>query len=196
MGAADGHTKENQPYNYLCSWLSVSKLVFACMFGGADHHVHSVCIVTIIRLALSIQINLDDFTYDVTRISIVTQLEPLLGIIIACLPTFPPAVKKLTGHIKTTNPKTRNVLSNSVARLRLRRAKDSTFKQFDDSVLLTDLENNRAFDHVVGPSDRSDYSVKGNMPLGGFESPQQSPIIFEKDLDVQSEKGRSLEAGL
>ena len=151
------------------------------MFGGANHHVHSVCIVTIIRLALSVQINLDDFTYDVTRIAIVTQLEPLLGIIIACLPIFPPAVRKLTSHIKTTNSNTRNVLSNSVARLRLRRAKDSTFKRFNDSVLLTDLENNRAFDHISGPGSKLDCSVEGNMPSAGFEIPQQSPMAFEKD---------------
>ena len=148
--------------------------------------MHSVCIFTVIRLAFSVRIDLDDFAYDIERIGIMTELEPLLGIIIACLPTFPPAVKKLAGHIKTTNPKAPNVLSNSVARLRLRRAKDSTFKQFDDSVLLTDLENTRAFDHVSGPSDRSDYSVEGQMPSSGFETPQQSPILFEKDQDVRS----------
>lgn len=143
--------------------------------------MHSVCIVTMIRLALSVQIDLDDFTYDITRIGIVTELEPLLGITIACLPIFPPAIKKLTGHIKTTNSNTRNVLSNSVARLRLRRAKDSTFKRFNDSVLLTDLENSRTFDHISSPSGRSDSSVEEKMPSAGFEIPQQSPITFEKD---------------
>ena len=141
----------------------------------------SVCIVTMIRLALSVQIDMDDFTYDITRIGIVTELEPLLGITIACLPIFPPAIKRLTGHIKTTDSETRNVLSSTMVRLRLRRVKDSTFKRFNDSVLLTDLEDNRTFEHISGPSGRSDSSVKGKMPLAGFEIPQQSPITFEKD---------------
>ena len=143
--------------------------------------IHSICIVTMIRLALSVQFDRDDFAYDVARIGIVTELEPLLGIIIASLPTFPPAIKKLTGRMKSPNSETRNVLSSTMARLRLRRAKGSTFKRSDDSVLLTDLENNRAFDHVSGPSDRSDYLVEGKMPSSGFETPQQSPITFDRD---------------
>ncbi|KAM0801841.1 hypothetical protein BDR22DRAFT_888293 [Usnea florida] len=140
-----------------------------------------ICIVTMVRLALSVQFNQEDFAYDVARIGIVTELEPLLGIIIACLPTFPPAIKKLTGHIKSPNSETRNILSSTMVRLRLRRAKDSTFNRFDDSVLLKDLENNRAFDHVSGPSDRSDYSVEGKIPSSGFEASQLSPITFEED---------------
>ena len=143
--------------------------------------MHSVCIVTMIRLALSVQFDQDDFAYDVARIGIVTELEPLLGIIIASLPTFSPAIKKFSGYIKPPNSETRNILTSTMVRLRLRRAKDSTFKRFDDFVLLTDLEDNRAFDHVSGPSDRSNYSVEGKMPSSGFEAPQLSPITFEKD---------------
>ena len=143
--------------------------------------MHSVCIVTMVRLALSVQIDMDDFTYDITRIGIVTELEPLLGITIACLPIFPPAIKTMTGHIKTTDSETRNVLSSTMVRLRLRRVKDSTFKRFNDSVLLTDLEDNRTFEPISGPSGISDSSVEGKMPLAGFEIPQQSPITFEKD---------------
>ena len=123
-----------------------------------------------IRLALSVHFNLDDFAYDTARIGIVTEMEPLLGIIIASLPTFPPAIKKLTGHIKSPNSETRNVLSSTMVRLRLRRAKDSGSKRCDDSVLLTDLENNRDFDHISGPTDRSDYSVEGKTPSIGFET--------------------------
>lgn len=158
--------------------------------------MHSICIVTMIRLALSVQFDQDDFAYEIARIGIVTELEPLLGIIIASLPTFPPAIKKLTGHIKSPNSETRNVLSSTMVRLRLRRAKGSTFKPSDGSVLLTDLESNRAFNHVSSPSDRSDYSVEGKMPSGGFGTPQQSPITFVQDEDIRSEKARSLEASL
>ena len=142
---------------------------------------HSICIVTMVRLALSVQFDQDDFAYNIARIGMVTELEPLLGIIIASLPTFPPAIKKLTGYIKSPNFEKQDVLSSTRVRLHLRRAKDSTFKRFDDSVLLTDLESNRASDHVSGPSDRSHHLLEGKMPSSGVETSQQSPITFEKD---------------
>ena len=151
--------------------------------------VHSVCVLTIIRLILSIQINLNDFTYGITKISIVTIPEPLLGIVVACLPLFPPALKKITGRGRKTNPETRNVLSSSMARLRLKRSKNSSFQRFDDSLALTDIENNKTHNSITGPSSDADAFDKDYNELRGVGS-----IKIKQDWEVRSDEAKHLEA--
>ena len=123
--------------------------------------MHSVCAVTIIRLILSTLLKLDDITYNFARISIFTVLEPLLGIIIACLPLSRPAIKKVTSYLKKTPPETPNVVSSAMARLRLKRLKGSAFQRFDNSLLFSDLENSRTQgDITAGPVSESEHSVQ------------------------------------
>ena len=126
--------------------------------------MHSVCIATIIRLILSTQ-KFDDIVWDFARISIFTVLEPLLGIIIACLPLSRPVIKKITSYLKNTPPETPNVLSSTMARLRLKRLKGSAFQRFDNSLLFTDLENSRNQNNITtGPSSESEHSVQDSGP--------------------------------
>ena len=128
--------------------------------------MHSVCVVTIIRLILSTQLRLNDYTYSIAKISIPTILEPLLGIIIACLPIFPPAIKKLTGRMERTHPQIRDVLSSSMARMRLKRSKSSTLQSSDDSSPLTDLEAKGTQNHITGPSN---YMFEGYGQYAGVD---------------------------
>lgn len=109
--------------------------------GGAYFGVDRVCVVSIIHLVLSARLNFDDFTYDTVKIGIPTILEPLLGIMAACLPLFPPAFRKIMGGLKNGNSDRRNVLSSSIARLRLKRSRISTLESFGDSFPLADLED-------------------------------------------------------
>ena len=125
-----------------------------------------------------------------------TILEPLLGIIIACLPLFPAAFKKVTGHTKNANPETRNVLSNSMARVRLKRSKTSFFASYNDSVRLTDLEDNKTHTHITGPSSEPGSLVNGCSQFVGFEIPPQSSIKIIQDWEVRSDKARHPDAKL
>ena len=145
---------------------------------------------------MSVQLNLEDFTYDITKISIVTILEPLLGIIIACLPLFPAALKKVTGHMKNASPETRNVLSSSMARVRLKRSKNSFFASYNDSVRLTDLEDNKTHTHITGPSSEPGSLVNGCSQFVAFETPPQSSIKIIQDWEVRSDKARHPDAKL
>lgn len=174
--------------------LYVSRYV-ALLFSGTNPYAHSICAVTIIRLVLATRLQMDDFTYDIARIGMVSMLEPLLGITIACLPLFPPALKKMTGRLDASGSGgTPNVLSSSVARLRAKRSKNSEFEKFNDSDLLTDLEDNRIENHISGPKSQPDYAVDGGSPFADFEVPPLSSIKVEQDWEVRSDEQRHPEA--
>ena len=143
--------------------------------------MYSVCVVTLIRLILSTRLKFDDVTYNYARISIFTVLEPLLGIIIACLPLSRPAIKKVICYVKNTPPETPNVLSSTMARLRLKRSKGSAFQRFDNSLLFTDLENNRTQNNITGPSSESEYSLKDFGQGAATRIPPQSSVIIARD---------------
>ena len=71
-----------------------------------------VCTNTIIRVVIAIQFNFDDVTSDIAKVSIVTDLEICMRIIVACLPIL---MRILCGKEKSDS---RNHISSRVARLR------------------------------------------------------------------------------
>ncbi|KAK3167522.1 hypothetical protein OEA41_010649 [Lepraria neglecta] len=148
-----------------------------------------VCIIKILRIVLGAQIQIDDFTYDLAKLAIVTDLEPLLGITIACLPLFPPTFNRLFGLKK--QPDSRNVLSSSLARLRSRRMKNSAFGKFDDSYPLTDIEGLRTQNHITGLGSKPS-SVNNDEDVRDVEnqtfSPSTSTIKVKQDWEVRSDK--------
>lgn len=188
LGAADGYAEKTRAHSHLCSWLRVCAPVYVSRFSGTDVYVRSVCAITIIRLVLSINLNLEDFTYSLAKIGIVTILEPLLGIIIACLPLFPPALKKIGGHMKT-DPGTPNVLSSAMARLRSKRSENSTFQRVDDSYPLTELENNTTTHNcITGKSSKQDSLDRDYRGLAGAIAPPESAIMVDVGWEVRSNK--------
>lgn len=166
------------------------------MFSHADLHAHSVCILTIIRLVSSTQEKFHDYADVVARVKIPTVLEPLLGITIACLPFFPPAIKKVTGRTdKDTHPQIRNALSSGVARMRLKRSMKSSTSQgsSDDPSPLTDLdlEAKGTQNHITGPTSGKDEYVFGeycDQYAGARIPPQSSSIMVEHDFEVRSDE--------
>ena len=62
------------------------------------------------------QLDAHDLTYSYMSVSLTTALEPVLGILVSSLPTFPPAFKKLLGA--KGNHESQNVRSGSLTRLR------------------------------------------------------------------------------
>ena len=109
------------------------------MLIKADLSVHRVCVVTIIRLILSTQLDLNDDTYDILRLSIVALVEPLLAIIVACLPFFPLAIERLIRRMREARSDSPKIFLSKVARLRLKRSNSAAFQGLDDSLPLTDL---------------------------------------------------------
>lgn len=196
LGATHGHAKKDRAHNHLRSWPPVRGPRYAFMFRKADLYAHSVCLVTIIRIIFSAQLNVDDYTYDIAKISIVTTLEPLLGIIAACLPLCRPTLRKATGHMKKTSPETRDALSSSMARLRLKRSKVSTFQRSDDCFPLTDLEDNRTHNHITGPSNKPDSLVSICSRHAGAGIPLQCSIKIQKTWEIRSDEPKQLGAKL
>ena len=101
-----------------------------------------VCAITVVRVVISIQFNIDDLTYDITKVSIVTDLEISMGIIVSCSPMFPPTFKRILHGKKKSD--WRNHISSSVLRLRSKGPKPQAFRSIDDLYPLTDLEGSRA----------------------------------------------------
>ena len=161
------------------------------MFNGADLCSHSVCVVTVIRLFA--QLNFKDYVDNMPIISILSILEPLLGIITACLPLFRPTIKKVASHVKGTKSETPNVISSTMARLRLKRAKGSVFQRFDDSLLLTGLEDHRTQAHSTGPIGHV-CSLEGDVAASRTGNSPQSSNTVKQDLEIRSGEATSLES--
>ena len=166
------------------------------MFSQADIHTHSVCIVSIFRLVSFTQEESHDYAYAVAMNIIPTMLEPLLGITIACLPFVPPVIKKLTGRMDEENhPQIRNVLSSSMARMRLKRSMKSSTLQNScgDSSPLTDLDLEAKGNqkHITGPtSGKDEYMFGGycDRYTGVRMTPQSSSIMVEHNFEVRSDE--------
>ena len=117
-----------------------------------------VCTITIVRVVLAIQFNTNDVTYDVAKVMIVTDLEICMGIIVACLPMFPPTFKRiLHGKEMSDSP---NRISSTVARLRFKGPKPQVIRSIDDFYPLTDFEGRRAQNKITGPDGKPDFFVK------------------------------------
>ena len=101
-----------------------------------------VCTITIIRVGVAIQFDFDDFTYDIAKIGILTDLETCMGIIVACLPMFPPTFNRILHGKKKSD--SRSHISSGVLRLRSKGPKPQAFRSIDDLYPLTDLEESRA----------------------------------------------------
>ena len=183
---ADGHTQKDRAHNYLCSWLHVRASIYTFLHKGADLSEYSVCVVSMIRLVIYMHIYLNDL-YSQAWINVVSLLEPLIGIVVACLPLFRPAIRKVVDHMRKTKPETRNVLSSSMARLRMKRSKSSAFQSLVDLFPLTDLEAQGTQNRITGPRGKPDEVFEGYGDLAGFRIPPQSSIMVERDLEVRSD---------
>lgn len=56
--------------------------------------ISSICVITIFRIVSTLILNFGDFSYTLPYLAISTDLEPILGIINACLPVMRPALRK------------------------------------------------------------------------------------------------------
>lgn len=144
-----------------------------------------VCAITIIRVIIAIQFNINDLTYDIAKVSIVTDLETCMGIIVACLPMFPPTFKRiLRGKEK---PESRNHISSSVARLRSKVPKTRAFRRIDDLYPLVDIEANRARNEITGLEGKPNSSLDDQSMNPVLETHPQS-IKIKTGWEVRSDE--------
>ena len=142
---------------------------------------------------MTTKVNQHELTNTIARVTLVTLLEPLLGIVVACLPLFPSAIKKVLTHMRKSDPETRNVLSSSMARLRMKRSKSSAFQSLGDSFPLTELETKGTQNHITGPIGKPDGILEGYGSLAGSRIPPQSSIMVERDLEIRSDDAKDFQ---
>ncbi|KAL8952390.1 MAG: hypothetical protein Q9222_001699 [Ikaeria aurantiellina] len=100
-----------------------------------------VCAITVTRLVIAAKLTANDLTYDLARLAIVSDLEPLLGIIVACAPLFPPTFRSLVGATRKKFSTGSNT-SDSKKHI-MKGAGSSKFQVLDDSYHLTGISKGR-----------------------------------------------------
>lgn len=74
--------------------------------------------------------------------------------------------------------------------------KGSAIKRFDDSLLFTDLEDNRIKSHVTGPSSGFECSTDERRQAAVIGIPPGSSIRIDRAWDVRSEEAGHLDREL
>ena len=185
MAAADGPAKKNSSYYCLFS----QHLVRDRQLTIPLNHAHSrdrVCGITMARVVTIAQLNSNDLTYGYAKVSILTNLEPCMGLIVACLPMFPPTFKRMLRGKETSD--SRSYTSSSVARLRSKDSKRPAFHQIDDLYPLTNLEEFRTQNDITGPDGKPDAIVDDPSINAKLEMYPQSTIKIKKGWEVRSDE--------
>ena len=141
----DFPTKKDSSYCCICSrhLVRIGQMTIRFYYTNSRDRV---CLISIIRVVIAAQFNMNDFTYDIAKASIVTVLEPCIGLIAACLPMSPPVFKRIL-----RGKDSRNYVSSNVARLRSKDSKKPAFLKIEDQHCLTDLEELRTRNDITGP---------------------------------------------
>lgn len=138
-------------------------------------HTCSVCAITVTRLVIAARLSTQDFTYDLARLAIVTDLEPLLGIIVACAPMFPPTFKAAINR----KPKSSGNSSGFTELNSKSGARGFWFRSADDSYPLTDVEGGANHTQITGPASRQS-SFHESSVAGPRDGAGEQPAITVK----------------
>ncbi len=187
LESSDGDMEKNRSHFHLGFGLGVSltapyylKYLLMCKC--------SVCAITITRLVIAARLSTKDFTYDLARLAIVTDLEPLLGIIVACAPMFPPTLKAALNRKPRRSQS--SGLSSGFAKLNSKSARSLWFRSADDSYPLKDVEGVVNHTQITGPNSRQssfhDSSVAG--PRDGTE--EQPAITVKTKWEIKRQLAR------
>ncbi|CAF9925205.1 hypothetical protein IMSHALPRED_006410 [Imshaugia aleurites] len=144
-----------------------------------------VCVVALIRVVLIARLNIDDYLYDFTKITIVTDLEICLGIIVACMPMFPPTLKRMLRGKKDPSLFRRH-MSSGVALMRPKNPHMPAFHRIDDLYPLTDLDEMRTWNEICGTDGKPDSLVDDPDSDAKLEMHPRSTIKIKKGWEVRS----------
>lgn len=119
--------------------------------------------ISIIRVVIAAQFNMNDYTSDIAKASIVTGLEPCVGLIAACLPMFPPFFKRIRRGKEKSDSWSH--VSSTVARLRSKISKKPALHIMGDGYPLTDLEGNRTQDDIAGSNSNVNHFAGAKLEM-------------------------------
>ncbi|KAL9580531.1 MAG: hypothetical protein Q9212_004439 [Teloschistes hypoglaucus] len=150
----------------------------------------SVCAITITRLVIAAKLSQDDFTYDLARLAIITDLEPLLGIIVACAPLFPPSIKAALAWRRESQRGT-STLSSSFAKLNNSKASQKAkLQSADDSYHLTDVQGRANEINITSPNSQPSSFHEGHEAELGEGLYQHRNITVKKGWEIKTHQAR------
>ncbi|KAL8657924.1 MAG: hypothetical protein Q9202_007643 [Teloschistes flavicans] len=121
---------------------------------------------------MSAKLTQEDFTYNLARLAIVTDLEPLLGIIVACAPLFPPTIKAALAWRRGSQ---RGTSSQKAKR-----------PSADDSYHLTDVQERANEIHITSPHSQQSSFHEGNEAELGEGLYKNRTITVKKGWEIKT----------
>ncbi|KAL9120163.1 MAG: hypothetical protein Q9187_003283 [Circinaria calcarea] len=146
-----------------------------------------ICVITLIRIWVIVTYDPKEFNYSHGKLALLTDLEPLLGIINACLPVIQPILKKLSKvnvftcgirdfrSWKSWSSSRKNLISTSSQRL-----------DGQTHSLSNKHENSN---HITTPGSKGD-SIFDDVDAQTLDSHHGVPlarIVVKRDWEVSSE---------
>ncbi|KAF2233364.1 hypothetical protein EV356DRAFT_568024 [Viridothelium virens] len=139
-----------------------------------------ICLVAGVRLKYVLEIDYNDFTYTIWYFAILGPLEPMLGIISACLPMLPPVFSKLSnGRIMAW---TRRSVTGSGGATKAKQQPGSslsTTRTYLPGDHLSKISN-RSIDHEVPLIDRPPVAAKSYERINDEAPADSEPMIADR----------------
>lgn len=134
---------------------------------------------------MATQLTTDDFTYDLAKLAIFTNLEPLLGIIISCAPLFPPTFKAIYCRMSKWSPSSSSV--RGFARLTTKGTTGLENQASNDSFPLVDVRGGRNTTKVTGPNSQPNSSHGSNAVVSDENARPQRTITVTKGWNIRTD---------
>ncbi|KAL8747850.1 MAG: hypothetical protein Q9184_007546, partial [Pyrenodesmia sp. 2 TL-2023] len=147
-----------------------------------------VCAITITRLAIASRLTTNDFTYDLAKLAIFTDLEPLLGIIVACAPLFPPTFKAV--HDRMLKRSSSGSSARGFARLTNKGTTGIQNQASDASYPFVDIEGGRNKTLVTSPSSQPNSLLGINADASDEDARLQHTITVTTGWDIRTDSSK------
>ncbi|KAI4253120.1 MAG: hypothetical protein LQ352_003884 [Teloschistes flavicans] len=135
---------------------------------------------------MSAKLTQEDFTYNLARLAIVTDLEPLLGIIVACAPLFPPTIKAALAWRRGSQRGTSGPFSNFAKLNNSKGSQKAKRPSADDSYHLTDVQGRANEIHITSPHSQQSSFHEGNEAELGEGLYKNRTITVKKGWEIKT----------
>lgn len=135
------------------------------------------------RVAISTKLSADDIIYHLAKLALVTDPEPLLGIIMACAPLFRPTFEAMLAYKRRAFPKRP---SSDFVRLTSQTTPEAQLRSFDDAYHLDDMEGGRNKLRSPATKVRLVFVIRTLGQVQTTLGPQQPAITVERGREVRT----------
>jgi hypothetical protein len=145
-----------------------------------------ICVMAGVRLKSVLALDYDDFTYSIIDFAILGPLEPMLGIISACLPMLPPVLAKFSKNKRLLGFQTKGNSGASAKQPETKGFRNSALRTFGSSgpkrTFGSSVLDTNGFDEL----DDGDYPLVEYAASGGLHRGRDDRIKCTTEVTVNS----------